>query len=68
MINIGISYFNDTQRIVLNGVYEKDYTGCKNISFCGTKKELYSALDAIYNVILAMKYASNEYRLEKGDE
>ena len=67
-LNIGVQYFNDTQRIVLNGVHEKGCSGCKDISYCGTKKEIGKALDAVYDVILAMKYAGDEYRLSKGDE
>ena len=62
-LNIDVKYLNGTQRIVLNGVPEKGCTGCKDISWCGTKKELSLALDAIYNVILAMKYAGDQYRL-----
>lgn len=65
-LNIGIDYAYDTQRIVLNGVYEKGHTGCKIISHTGTKKELYITLDAIYNTMLAMKYAGDEYRITKG--
>lgn len=67
-LNIGVQYLNGTQKIVLNGVAEKGCTGCKDISWCGTKKELGTALDAIYNVVLAMKYAGDEYRIAKGDE
>lgn len=67
-LNIGVQYFNDTQRIVLNGVREKGCSGCKDISYCGTKKDIGIALDAVYNVILAMKYAGDQYRLEKGEE
>ena len=63
-LNIGISYFNDTQRIVLRGVYEKGCSGSKDISFCGTKKELGNALDTAYNIILEMKYADDKYRLD----
>lgn len=63
-LNIGIQYFNDTQRIVLNGVHEKGCSGCKDISYCGTKKDIGIALDAVYNVILEMKYAGNKYRLD----
>lgn len=63
-LNIGVQYFNDTQRIVLNGVREKGCSGCKDISYCGTKKDIGIVLDAVYNVILAMKYAGNDYRLD----
>lgn len=63
-LNIGISYAYGTQRVVLNGVYEKGYTGCKNISYTGTKKELGNALDTAYNIILEMKYADDKYRLD----
>lgn len=66
-LNIGIHYFNDTQRIVLNGVHKKGCSGCKDISYCGTKKELGNALDAAYNIILEMKYAGNEYRLNDNE-
>lgn len=67
-LNIGVHYFNDTQRIVLYGVRSKGNSGCKDISFCGSKKELGNALDAAYNIILEMKYANDTYRLEKEDE
>ncbi len=63
-LNIGIHYFNDTQRIVLYGVRYKGNSGCKDISFCGTKKELGNALDTAYNIILEMKYADDKYRLD----
>lgn len=63
-LNIGIHYFNDTQRIVLYGVRSKGNSGCKDISFCGSKKEIGIALDAAYNIILEMKYAGNDYRLD----
>ena len=63
-LNIGIQYFNDTQRIVLNGVPSKGNTGCKDISWSGTKKELGNALDTAYNIILAAKYADGSYRLD----
>lgn len=63
-LNIGIHYFNDTQRIVLYGVRSKGNSGCKDISLCGSKKELGNALDAAYNIILEMKYADDTYRLD----
>lgn len=63
-LNIGVDYFNGTQRVVLNGVLEKGYSGCKSISLCGSKKELGNILDAAYNLILEMKYAGTEYKLD----
>ena len=62
-LNIGIFYAYGTQRVVLNGVYEKGFTGSKNISQNGTKKEIANILDSIYNFVLEMKHAGNEYRL-----
>lgn len=63
-LNIGISYAYGTQRVVLNGVYEKGCSGSKDISFCGTKKEIGMLLDTAYNIILEMKYADDTYRLD----
>lgn len=63
-LNIGIHYFNDTQRIVLYGVRSKGNSGCKDISLCGSKKELGNTLDTAYNIILEMKYADDTYRLD----
>lgn len=66
-LNIGVQYFNDTQRIVLYGVRSKGNSGCKDISFCGSKKELGTALDTAYNIILEMKYANDTYRLDDNE-
>ena len=64
-LNIGIYYAYGTQKIVLNGVYEKGYTGSKNISLSGTKKEIANILDSIYNFILETKNADSRYRLDE---
>lgn len=66
-LNIGIRYFNDTQRIVLYGVRSKGNSCWKDISLCGSKKELGNALDTAYNIILEMKYANDTYRLDDNE-
>lgn len=64
-LNIDVMYFNDTQKIVLRGVLEKGCSGCKELSWSGTKKELNNVLNTAYNIILEMKYADDKYRLDE---
>lgn len=63
-LNVGIRYENNTQRVVLNGVREKGCSGSKNLSWYGSKKELGNVLDTVYNVLLELEYARDEYRLD----
>lgn len=66
-LNIEVIYFNGSQRVVLHGVREKGFSGCKDLSNFGSKKELGNVLDTVYNVLLELEYAGNEYRLNKSE-